>query len=197
MADYSIMRKAVFCFIAFLLISISSEGALFKFRLINEELYLEIFNNSQTEIDYRTFSYSFRSHHFSGVDKIILAFSTSGVMYCNESNGSSSGSGAYFVVSKRQNSVLPNETKRKCIIDKEFPCPLLPEGSFYVFVLLREFKNENFHLYTIGPVKVQIGSGKSVFSAVEISKESVSRQALKFVAAMSDDLKNSMQNLRH
>ena len=73
----------------------------------------------------------------------------------------------------------------------------MPEGSFYVFVLLREFKNENFHLYTIGPVKVQIGSGKSVFSAVEISKESVSRQALKFVAAMSDDLKNSMQNLRH
>ena len=191
------MRKTVCCFIAFLLISIASEGALFKFRLINEELYLEIFNNSQAEIDYRTFSYSFRNHHFSGVDKIILAFSTSGIMYCNESNSNLSGSGAYFVVSKLQNSVLPNETKQKCIIDKEFPCPLLPEGSFYLFVFLREFKNENFQLHTIGPVKVKIGSGKSVLSAVEISKESVSRQALEFVAAMSDDLKNSIQNLRH
>lgn len=191
------MRKTAFCFIAFLLISIASEGALFKFRLINEELYLEIFNNSQTEIDYRTFSYSFRNHYFLGVDKIILAFSTSGVMYCNESNSSSSGSGAYFVVSKRQNSALPNETKSKCIIDKEFPCPILPEGSFYVFVLLREFKNENFQLHTIGPVKVKIGSRKSVLSMVEIPKESISKEALEFVAAMSDDLKNSMQNLRH
>lgn len=53
MGDYSIMRKTIFCFIAFLLISIASEGALFKFRLINEDLYLEIFNNSQTETDYR------------------------------------------------------------------------------------------------------------------------------------------------
>ncbi|MEW6709213.1 MAG: hypothetical protein AB1403_05255 [Candidatus Riflebacteria bacterium] len=119
-------------------------------------------------------------------------------MYCNESNERSSESGQYFIVSKCQNSISPNATKRKCIIDKEFSYPLrLPEGSFYIFVFYREFKNEKFQLHTIGPLKVKIGPDKSVLSTLEVSKESISKQALEFVEAMANDLEKSIQKLRH